>query len=101
MAATITVAQVPGASLSLVFDIQYGSFTVQSTLSGAAVQQGLQFRMPAATLVAASGLGPPVTLAATGSEITRTTFGIEGRWDAVTAGGCTQVATFAAPYLGP
>lgn len=99
--ASITVAQVPGASLSFVFDVTYAGITVQTTLAGAALQQGLQFRMPAATLTASSGLAPPTTLPAQASEISRTSFGVEGRWDTVTAAGCTQVATFAAPYVGP
>lgn len=96
--ASITVTQVPNTSLSFLFDIQYGNFSVQTTLAGAAAQQGLVYRMPAATLTAA---GAPAPLAAHASEIKRTAFGIEGRWEAVTAVGCNQTSTFSAAYTGP
>jgi hypothetical protein len=96
--ATITVSQVPNTSLSFVFDVQYGSFAVQTTLSGAAIQQGLEYRMPAATLTAPP---PGGSLTVHASEIKRTTFGIEGRWEGVTAQGCTQTSTFSAAYTGP
>ena len=96
--ATVTVAQGANASLQFVFDVVYGGFTVQTTLAGASVQLGSLYRMPAATLSVAV---PPAQLPAVASQIKRTTFGIEGRWDAVTAGACTQVATFSAAYTGP
>lgn len=96
--ATITAAQVPNASLQFVFDIVYSGITVQTTLAGATVQQGSLYSIPAATLAVTT---PPTQLPAVASQIKRTSLGVEGRWDAVTAGGCNQTATFAAAYTGP
>jgi len=96
--ATMTVSQVPNASLQIVFDVVYGTFNVQTTLAGAAIQQGTLYAMPAATLTVTA---PAAQIPAIASQIKRTSFGLEGRWDAVTAAGCTQVATFSAAYLGP
>lgn len=95
---TLTVTQVPNASLSIVFDVVYGTFNVQTTLAGATIQQGTLHAMPAATLTVTV---PAAQIPAVASQIKRTTFGIEGRWDAVTATGCKQVATFSAAYVGP
>ena len=96
--ATINVSQVQGVSLTFVFDIVYGSLTLQSTLTGAAAQEGLEFHMPAAQLTA---VGAPNPVVAHASEIKRTTFGIEGRWDAQTAAGCTQTSTFSGVAITP
>ncbi len=95
---TMTVTQVPNASLNIVFDVVYGTFNVQTTLAGATIQQGSLYAMPAATLTVTA---PAAQIPAVASQIKRTTFGFEGRWDAVTASGCKQVATFSAAYTGP
>lgn len=95
--ATITVSQVPNVSLQFVFDIVYSGVNVQTTLAGASVQQGSLYGIPAATLTVAV---PPTQLVAVASQIKRTSLGVEGRWDAVTAGGCNQMATFSAAYTG-
>ncbi|MCC6867820.1 MAG: hypothetical protein IT522_03260 [Burkholderiales bacterium] len=96
--ATITVSQVPNVSLQFVFDIVYSGITVQTTLGGATVQQGSLYGIPAATLAVTA---PPTQLTAVATRIKRTALGVEGRWDAVTAGGCDQTATFSAAYTGP
>lgn len=98
LTSTLTVSQVPNASLAIVFDVVYGTFNVQTTLAGATIQQGALYAMPAATLTVTV---PAAQIPAVASQIKRTTFGLEGRWDAVTASGCKQVATFSAAYTGP
>lgn len=96
--ATMTISQVPNASLNIVFDIVYGTFNVQTTLAGATIQQGALYTIPAATLTVTA---PAAQIPAVASQIRRTSLGLEGRWDAVTATGCKQAATFSAAYTGP
>lgn len=73
--------------------------TENCTLSGTLVQEGLLFRVPAASYVCKNGTTTTVSTTATIYEMKSTSIGLEGRWLATNVGGgCVEDAKFATVF---
>lgn len=73
--------------------------TENCTLSGTMLQEGLLFRVPAASYVCKNGTTTTVSTTATVYEMKATSIGLEGRWFAANVGGgCVEDAKFATVF---